>query len=141
MSKPLMLDATPLGLLARRKPNPADLLRLDRLLTSNTDIIVPEVADFEVRRSFYLHGLTHSIRALDVLKRDLIYVPIATTTMLKAAELWAESRRRGKPTADYRELDCDVILAAQAMECGAEIATENVGHLNQFVSVRRWSQF
>ena len=59
--------------------------------------------------------------------------------MLRAAELWADARRRGKPTADPKELDADVILAAQAIEAGAIVATENVGHLSRYVTARHWS--
>ena len=63
--------------------------------------------------------------------------------MLRAAELWAEARRRGRPTADPKELDCDVILAAQAgliARGGDEpvIATTNVGHLALFADARTW---
>lgn len=42
--------------------------------------------------------------------------------MLKAAELWAEARKQGKPTADNKALDGDVILASQA------ILVANLGH-------------
>lgn len=58
--------------------------------------------------------------------------------MLKAAELWADARKRGKPTADPKELDGDVILAAQALQANAVVATENVGHLSLFVEARHW---
>lgn len=139
MNKRLMLDTTPLGLLARRRPAPDDLLRLDTLVAAGTELFIPEIADFEVRRSFLLHNLKHSIRELDFLKAKLVYLPISTSAMLTAASMWAEARRKGMPTADARELDCDVILAAQAQEVGADVATENVGHLNRYVAVTRWS--
>jgi hypothetical protein len=63
--------------------------------------------------------------------------------MLKAAELWAEARNRGRPTPDPKELDGDVILAAQAALVADEgneviIATTNVGHLSQFIDAREW---
>ena len=41
-------------------------------------------------------------------------------------------------SADWRELDCDVILAAQALEAGAVVATENVGHLSRYVTALDW---
>jgi hypothetical protein len=78
---------------------------------------------------------------LDALKTKLIYQPITTTTMLKAAELWADARMRGRPTADPKELDADVSLAGQAIEAGAIIATENVGHLSRYVTAKHWSAF
>jgi predicted nucleic acid-binding protein len=58
--------------------------------------------------------------------------------MLRAAELWADARRRGNPTADPKELDADVILAAMALEAGAIVATENVGHLSRYVTAKHW---
>lgn len=63
--------------------------------------------------------------------------------ILKAAQLWAEARRRGRPTADPKALDGDVILAAQATLVAEEgneviVATTNVGHLSQFVDAREW---
>ncbi|MEG3877699.1 hypothetical protein QT972_09990 [Microcoleus sp. herbarium7] len=59
--------------------------------------------------------------------------------------MWAEARRRGRPTADPKALDGDVILAAQAILVANEgheviIATTNVGHLSQFVDARQWRQ-
>lgn len=50
----------------------------------------------------------------------------------------SEARLRGRPTADARELDGDVILASQAIEVSATIVTDNVGHLSQFTAARRW---
>ena len=63
--------------------------------------------------------------------------------MLKASQLWAEARNRGKLTANPEALDGDVILAAQALlvaEAGNEVivATTNVKHLSQFVDAREW---
>ena len=58
--------------------------------------------------------------------------------MLRAAELWAEARRRGRSTADPQVLDCDVILAAQALAIGATVVTDNVGHLSLFVEAKSW---
>jgi len=59
--------------------------------------------------------------------------------MLRAAELWAEVRRRGRPTADPQALDGDVILAAQTLSIGGRVATENVGHLSLFVEAADWN--
>ena len=60
--------------------------------------------------------------------------------MVKAAEFWSALRQRGLPTADRNALDADVILAAQAIESNAVVATENVGHLSRLVTARNWRQ-
>lgn len=137
-TKPIILDASPLGRLAKARPHPDDLRRLDGLLAAHVRVLVSEVADYEVRRSLLLHNLTASVQALDMLRAHLVFVPITSAVMGTAAELWADARRAGQPTADPKELDCDVILAAQAMEADAIVATENVGHLSRYVTAVEW---
>jgi predicted nucleic acid-binding protein len=72
-------------------------------------------------------------------------LPLSDDALRMAAELWAKSRREGRPTAESKALDIDVILAAQALSFGAApseviIATTNARHLAQFVAARRWSE-
>jgi len=138
MIKPVMLDSGPLGKIAHPRPNPEIVEWLNQLLDANATIVIPEITDYEVRRSLLLSGLTKSVARLDQLKHVLVYRPITTSVMLKAAELWADARKRGKPTADLKELDGDVILAAQALQVNAIVATENVGHLSLFVEAKHW---
>jgi hypothetical protein len=63
--------------------------------------------------------------------------------MRKAAELWAQVRQQGRPTADPKELDGDVILAAQTLLLGTPdvvVATTNVGHLARYVNAKHWQE-
>src|SRR5208337_688693 len=100
------------------------------LLLSGATVFLPEIADYEVRRELIRAKLTRSVERLDVLKGRLRYLPLSTPTMLRAAELWAQARNQGTPTADPKELDGDVILAAQAEGLRATVATDNIGHLS-----------
>lgn len=133
-----MLDSGPLGAFAHPRQNNELVQKLRALLQSGVVLVIPEIADYEVRRSFLLEGLTRSIQRLDELKQTLTYLPLTTEAMLTAAEFWAEARQRGQPTADDKALDGDVILAAQAKLIGATIITNNVKHLDQFVDAKRW---
>lgn len=107
-------------------------------------LVLPEIVDYEVRRGL-LHGAlkggqqtTRGIQRLDQLAESCEYVPLQTTMMRKAAQLWAEARIRGKPTAPDDTLDADPILAAQALHVQGVVVTENVRHLEQFVATIRW---
>ena len=65
--------------------------------------------------------------------------------MRKAAELWADARRKGIPTADEKEIDADVILTAQAMlyvGLGDRlvVATYNARHLSRYLDAHHWEE-
>lgn len=140
MNRPIILDAGPLGMIAHPRPNPQIAEWYKRIVGSGVEIIVAEVADYEVRRSLLLRGLELSVERLDELKQELTYWPLTTAQMLRAAELWADSRKKGQPTSDPKELDCDVILAAQALSANANaiVATDNIKHLARFLDARHW---
>jgi predicted nucleic acid-binding protein len=146
MSRIVLLDAGPLGMVTNPKSSPeTDRCNrwLEGLLLNGVEVAIPEIADYEVRRELLRADKTKGIQRLDALKTTLRYVPITTEAMLKAAEFWAEARKQGKPTADDKALDGDVILAAQATLVAGEgdevvIATTNVGHLSRFVTAQLW---
>jgi predicted nucleic acid-binding protein len=142
----VFLDAGPLGMVTNPKDTPiCEEARswLAELEARGFSAVVPEIADYEVRRELLRAGKVAGLRRLDRLKAVLPYLPITTAVMLRSAELWAEVRRSGQPTADPKALDGDVILAAQAIlagESGIEVmvATTNVGHLERLVAAKNW---
>ena len=141
MTKIVLLDASPLGMISNPSATPANLECyhwMESLLMSGYQIIVPEIADYEVRRELLRAGKTRGLARLDLLKNTLDYLPLTTAVMLKAADPWAQARNQGTPTADAKALDCDVILAAQALTENGIVATENVGHLSLFVEAKDW---
>ncbi|MEG4507880.1 nucleic acid-binding protein [Microcoleus sp. F6_B4] len=146
MSRIIILDSGPLGMVTNPQAKPPYLecqLWLDSLLQNGEMVILPEIADYEVRRELIRARKERGIRKLDLFKNVLTYRPLTTEVMLLAAQLWAQARMRGRPTAEANALDGDVILAAQAILEASEanqvvIATTNVGHLSQFVDAREW---
>lgn len=138
--KVILLDSGPLGKLAHPRPAPEIASWLRGILASGHAVVLPEVADYEIRRSLLHRDLHASLLRLDALRERLLYLPLTTPVVRHAALLWANARRAGTPTADPKELDCDVLLAAQALAVGAIVATENVGHLARFVDARHWRE-
>ncbi|MGD8859483.1 MAG: PIN domain-containing protein [Myxococcales bacterium] len=102
------------------------------------DLLISEVADYELRRELIRIGATRSLARLDELERELRYVPVTTATWRSAAKLWAWARRTGKATASGDALDGDVLIAAQARAEDAVVVTTNPRHFEQFVEARRW---
>lgn len=139
MTDRIVLDTGPLGMMTNPKWNEAVLEWFRAMLESDCEVMIPEIADYELRRNFILEKMEASIRRLDELKALLMYVPIDTRAMLQAAQFWADARHRGQSTAHPKALDGDAILAAQAKRAGAVVVTDNVGHLAQFVETRKWS--
>ena len=108
------------------------------------DVIIPEIADYELRRKL-LHlarvsgqSTSKSMIRLDRLTETLTYLPLGTETMRKAADLWAEARATGAPTAPPDALDGDVLLAAQALLVSGLVVTKNRKHLSRYVAVSTW---
>jgi predicted nucleic acid-binding protein len=141
-------DSGPLGLAARR-PSITQVRQclawLARIEMTGARIVLPEIADYEVRRELLRARVTSGIGRLDRLKARFFYLPISTSAMLQAAVYWADVRQRGIPTASPDSLDADCILAgmaATAFDPGdtVMIATNNVIHLNRFsgIDAREW---
>lgn len=134
----IVLDTGPLGEIAHARAKPEIVAWLRERLARGDTVYVPEIADYELRRELILQDLAKSLRKLDELKSSLSYLPLNTNSMLMAAELWAQARKSGSQAADSKALDGDVILAAQAIQVGGVVATENVGHLSRFVQAKGW---
>lgn len=143
MSRIILLDSGPLGMLARSHPAPALKTWVRDRLRRESRLGIPEIADYEVRRELLFARLQTSLNALNALQATLDYMQISTPILREAASLWATARQQGIPTADRHALDGDVILAAMARLLIAEghdvvIATTNVGHLSRFAPAQQW---
>ena len=147
MSKAILLDTGPLGLATNPKGGQdtfACNLWMRNKVRQGTEIVISEIADYEVRRELIRANKLRGLRKLNEFKIEFSYLPLSATTMLFAAELWAHSRQRGFPTASDDALDADVILAAQALlleQAGHQVivASTNVKHLKNFVTALNWS--
>jgi predicted nucleic acid-binding protein len=111
------------------------------LASRGTKILIPEIADYEVRRELWRAKKIQGVERLDRLGRLLEYLPLTTAAMRQAARFWARARQQGQPTAGDKTIDADMILAGQAAVLGETdlvIATTNVGHLARFAPADLW---
>ncbi len=148
MTRLIVLDSGILGMITNPKSKSIDVENCKMwyvsLLQQGEIFILPEIADYELRRELIRGNKQNGLKRLDELKKRLIYLPITTEAMLLAAQYWAEVRKLGSATADIKALDADVILAAQATLQEIEsnqviVATTNVKHLSLFVDAREWN--
>ena len=149
MSQFLFLDSGPLGLITHPRQTPEVAAITDwlaRMLRGGHRVLVPAIIYYELKRELLRADKPFSVGRLDVFSRaSNRYIPLTDEALRLSAELWAKARQEGRPTADSKELDIDVILAAQALSFGAPatdivVATTNAKHLSQFVAAKHWNE-
>ena len=142
MSRVVVLDTSPIGLITNPQLSDQGTACnhwLQAHLRAGSRIIIPKIADYEVRRELLRANKVKGLARLDNLARFLEYLPLTTVAMRQAAELWAQARQQGQPTAGDKT--GDMISIAQAMTLAVQnvvIATTNVGHLSRFIAADVW---
>jgi len=142
----LVLDSNVLGRICHPTPSANHaiaLWALDCLNSPDHRLVIPEIADFECRRLLIWRAIHKgvpeakgSLQRLNALREAADFLPIDSSVMLLAADLWAQARANGRTTDADKAVGADVILAAQALRCdGAQVVTENRRHLAQYVTV------
>lgn len=144
MSNVIVLDTGPLGLVTNPKLSTQSVACTQWLqahIRVGNRVLIPEIADYEVRRELLRANKTKGLTRLDNLTQVLEYLPITTTAMHQAAKLWAQARQQGQPTAGDKTIDGDMILIAQVITLTIPdivIATTNVSHLSRFIEAQLW---
>jgi predicted nucleic acid-binding protein len=115
------------------------------LLSRSALVVTSAICNYEVKRELIRRKKAPEINNLNQLKTLIELLPVDEPTLELAAELWAEARNKGMPTADDLSLDVDVIICAQYQLLAEEypgryivIATTNVKHLSRFSEAKEW---
>lgn len=146
MSVAILLDASLIGLISnpRQSKEARDCQRwATRMTRRSVPILIPEIADYEIRRELIRGNKGVGLAHLDGLAEQFEYLPLTTQAMRWAAQLWAEARQKGIPTASPSQLDGDAILGGQAASLRpihAVVATANVRHLRRYVEAKDWTE-
>ncbi|MBV9849322.1 MAG: nuclease [Armatimonadetes bacterium] len=149
MSRTIVLDTGPLGLVTKHRGIPeAEACRqwIADCIHHGSSVLVPALAYYEVCRELERMNNRMGILRLDGFCGAVPgrYLPLSDTALRLGCRLWAQARNAGMTTADPKELDADVLIAAQALDLGLPasdliIATTNVGHLSRFVTADLWT--
>ncbi|MEW6733135.1 MAG: PIN domain-containing protein [Acidobacteriota bacterium] len=140
MHKPILLDSGVISQITHPKNYPDTKKWFERMLDANITVYISEASDYEARRGFIARDLTNSLNRLEWLNSLCTYLSITTPIMRQAAQMWAQAKKGGYSTADVRELDFDIIIAAHILEVGAIVVTTNVGHLLRYVEAKNWNE-
>lgn len=148
----VFLDSGVLGLLSspRESGEATDCKEwFFRLLSRSVYIVTSDICDYEVRRGLILSLLrepsVNGLKNLDSLTDWIEFLPLTRKLMKEAAQVWAEARSQGIPTASDKNIDGDIIIAAQWRLLKEEypgrevvIATTNLKHLQRFTDADTW---
>jgi predicted nucleic acid-binding protein len=144
----IILDSGPLGILTvspthqTAAPCHAWLAALEAV---GAIIVIPAVADYEVRRGLIFKTAPAKLRNLNALVARFGRLPVSQVAWDLAADLWAQANLSGQPTAGPKSLDADAVIAGQALTVGqpgdtVTMATINVRHMARFpgLDARDW---
>ena len=145
MTRIVLLDSGPLGMLVHPQRGQPLESWIQELSETGTLVVMPAITYYELRRELVRMDRTAAVAHLDGFARNLAHAVVSTPILVRASQLWAETRKRGLPTDDDRALDVDVILSATALELtdaghDVVVATTNVRHISRFTAAALWSE-
>ena len=106
--------------------------RLKAVLEQNAVVLMSPVVFYELARLLYKKKAEKQLASLEKLVNLFNWCDLNRTTWESGSRLWADCRRKGKPTGEG--LDADVLIAAQAKEYDAIVVTNNIRHF-QYLGV------
>jgi predicted nucleic acid-binding protein len=121
----------------------------ERLLVRGVYFTSSELCFYELKRSLIIElnrgGTNRGIERLNDLRMFVDVLPVDRLVSDIAAEIWAVARSQGTPTADRKNLDIDIIIAAHWQLLSQQfpgrevvISTTNIKHLVLFANAREW---
>jgi predicted nucleic acid-binding protein len=149
MKRVAFLDSGVLGEVINPRKNPDTSRWLEFVKKQKITLRVAAIIDYELRRNLILAGLQKSINNLNQFKQRQQFISITSESLLEASEIWAKLRGEAKATADIKNIDVDVILAAQAFSLKNDfeeiiIVTTNASDISRFsylgIQVWDWKQ-
>ena len=108
---------------------------------SNTPIVIPFVADYEVMRGFYHKTDSSKERIYSQLKNFCPIIELKPDMWEHAAQIWAKLKKMNRNIGD-----ADLLIASQCIINGYTLVTENRKHfdpvvgLNIGLTIENWAE-
>ena len=115
-SRVVILDSKPLGEICNPIKYSVTKPLIEFIRREKIALRIAEITDYELRRELKLQNLHKGINNLNKFDRRREIISLDREALIIAAELWAELRKTAQPTADNKNIDCDVIMVAQALK-------------------------
>ncbi|MCL2350581.1 MAG: PIN domain-containing protein [Defluviitaleaceae bacterium] len=95
--------------------------KIRSMILDGHDLFIPIVADYEIKRGFYISGSFAKMRAYENLKRECKVIQINDTTWRDAVEVYAELYHKRLTVGEM-----DMLIAAICLENDCILVTNNI---------------
>lgn len=103
----------------------------DKCLSAGNEIKIPDVVYYEVQRGLFYNNSKKLQNLFDDFCKSQGIVEINIPVFRRAAEIYANLKKRGELLED-----ADLLIAAIAMENDATLATNNVKHMERIAGLK-----
>ena len=120
------------------KKHPGNQPVVDRFreeIRRNSLFLICPVVYYEIRRELLFKDAAVQLAAFEKLVEAMAWKEFSAPIWHRASRLWSTLRAQGRS-----HHDADVLIASHALEYGAVLVTENVGHFQDIgVQIQKWS--
>ena len=114
--------------------------KLEKVLRANAQIVVCPVVFYEVVRGLYQRDTRKDLNYFLLLVKQFEWCDFDREIWDSAAQLWADCKHREMSIGrNERDIDADVLIAAQVREQNAILVTSNTKHFKHFgITCENW---
>jgi predicted nucleic acid-binding protein len=122
-------------ILRRRNPNVAR--NVAKYLTHHSEFAYSAISHYEIVRGLLWRKAIHQLSAYRRFAARSVVLPTSEEAFERAAELWAEGRRTGRP-----HRDADLMIAATALIHNRTLVTGNTPHFDWIpeLAIANWRE-
>ncbi|PSB45018.1 VapC toxin family PIN domain ribonuclease [Cyanosarcina cf. burmensis CCALA 770] len=129
----VLLDTDILSAIMRQ--NPLVLAKAQAYLAQHSRLTFSIITRYEILRGLKAKGADKQLKAFEQFCANNIILPLTDEIVVRAADIYAELRKKGTPIGD-----ADILIAASAMVNRMAVITNNQSHFLQIsgLTVYNW---